>query len=87
MLHTAEAQFGDISGQSVIDLGCGCGILTIGAALLGSALCFGIDIDQGKPMQKQLCHDLIFRQSFYFTIIKLLDALFCCVLCMLTWHF
>jgi len=48
MLHTAEVQFGDISGRTIADLGCGCGILSIGAALLHSDLCIGIDLDDGK---------------------------------------
>ena len=45
MLHTAEYQFGDISGQFVADLGCGCGILSIGSSLLHSTFCVGMDID------------------------------------------
>jgi putative methylase len=36
---------GDISGKKVADLGCGTGILSIGAALLGADLITGIDID------------------------------------------
>jgi len=36
---------GDISGRSVIDLGCGNGILSIGAKLLGARDVAGIDID------------------------------------------
>ena len=47
MLHTAEFQYGDISGKTVVDLGCGCGILSIGSAMLESAWCVGIDIDSG----------------------------------------
>ena len=48
MLHTAEFQFGDIAGRTIADLGCGCGILSIGSTLLESALCVGIDIDDGN---------------------------------------
>jgi putative methylase len=36
---------GDIDGKKVADLGCGTGILSVGAALLGAALVCGIDID------------------------------------------
>ena len=36
---------GDISGRSVIDLGCGTGIFSIGASLLGASEVVGIDID------------------------------------------
>jgi putative methylase len=37
---------GDIKGKSVCDLGCGTGILAVGAALLGAATVTGIEIDQ-----------------------------------------
>jgi putative methylase len=37
---------GDIEGKRVLDLGCGTGILTIGAALLGAASVTGVDIDE-----------------------------------------
>ena len=36
---------GDITGRSVIDLGCGNGILAIGAKLMGAGSVTGIDID------------------------------------------
>jgi len=36
---------GDISGRTVMDLGCGNGILSIGAKLLGAREVFGVDID------------------------------------------
>jgi len=37
---------GDIVGKRVCDLGCGTGVLAIGAALLGAASVTGIDIDK-----------------------------------------
>lgn len=37
---------GDIKGKRVCDLGCGTGILAIGAALLGADTVVGIDIDE-----------------------------------------
>jgi putative methylase len=40
------AQNGDITGKTTCDLGCGTGILTIGAALLGAGQSTGIDIDE-----------------------------------------
>ncbi|PIK50191.1 putative methyltransferase-like protein 5 [Apostichopus japonicus] len=46
MLHTINASYGDIEGKLVGDLGCGCGILTIGAAMLGAGCCIGFDIDE-----------------------------------------
>lgn len=36
---------GDIEGRSVLDLGCGTGILAIGACLLGAAKVWGVDQD------------------------------------------
>jgi putative methylase len=40
------AQNGDITEKNIYDLGCGTGILTIGAALLGAEQVTGIDIDE-----------------------------------------
>jgi putative methylase len=40
------AQNGDITDKTICDLGCGTGILTIGAALLGAEQATGIDIDE-----------------------------------------
>ncbi|MCI0497604.1 MAG: METTL5 family protein [Thermoplasmata archaeon] len=44
LLFDAAMQ-GDMEGRSVADLGCGTGILSIGAALLGASRVLGIDID------------------------------------------
>ena len=38
-------QLGDIAGKTVVDLGCGTGIFSIGAALLGATHVQGFDID------------------------------------------
>eukprot|EP01106_Pelomyxa_sp_JSP_P008029 TRINITY_DN23027_c0_g1_i2.p1 TRINITY_DN23027_c0_g1~~TRINITY_DN23027_c0_g1_i2.p1 ORF type:complete len:243 (-),score=66.64 TRINITY_DN23027_c0_g1_i2:87-815(-) len=45
MLFAADATYGDVAGAHVADLGCGCGVLAAGAALLGCAACVGVDID------------------------------------------
>lgn len=44
MLHVAAGS-GDIEDQRVLDMGCGGGILGIGAAILGAGSVVGIDID------------------------------------------
>jgi predicted RNA methylase len=45
MLYTIDQTFDDIQGSSVADLGCGCGVLSVGAAILGSNYVVGFDID------------------------------------------
>ncbi|XP_075685542.1 rRNA N(6)-adenosine-methyltransferase METTL5 [Rhinoderma darwinii] len=47
MLYTIHNTFGDIEDKVIADLGCGCGVLSIGAAMLGAGLCIGFDIDEG----------------------------------------
>jgi len=44
LLWTAYAN-GDVAGRSVLDLGCGSGILSIGAWALGASDVTGVDID------------------------------------------
>lgn len=36
MLYTIHNTFDDIENKIVADLGCGCGVLTIGSAMLGA---------------------------------------------------
>ncbi|XP_064647569.1 rRNA N6-adenosine-methyltransferase METTL5-like [Lineus longissimus] len=45
MLHTISASFDDIENKLVADLGCGCGVLSMGAVMLGCSHCTGFDID------------------------------------------
>ena len=45
MLYTIDTTFGDIEGKLVGDLGCGCGVLSIGSCMLGSAMTIGFDVD------------------------------------------
>ncbi|XP_068683834.1 rRNA N6-adenosine-methyltransferase METTL5-like isoform X1 [Montipora capricornis] len=45
MLYTMDTTFGDIRGKLVGDLGCGCGVLSIGSCILGSAMTIGFDVD------------------------------------------
>jgi len=44
LVHTADLQ-GDIEGRTVVDLGCGTGMLALAAALRGPAAVLGVDID------------------------------------------
>ena len=50
LLHTAAYTFNDIIGKKVCDLGCGTGILAIGAAILGADYVVGLDIDPATIM-------------------------------------
>ena len=44
LVHTADLQ-GDIAGQTVLDLGCGTGMLTLAAGFRGPDRVVGVDID------------------------------------------
>uniref|UniRef100_A0A8C0EIN6 Methyltransferase-like protein 5 n=1 Tax=Bubo bubo TaxID=30461 RepID=A0A8C0EIN6_BUBBB len=44
MLYTIHNTFDDIENKTVADLGCGCGTLSIGSAMLGAGLCVRFDI-------------------------------------------
>jgi len=46
MIHVASWINNDIKRKSVIDLGCGSGILAVGAALNGAKEVYGVDIDR-----------------------------------------
>lgn len=46
MLHEIQTKYRDIDGCSVLDLGCGCGILSIGSVMLGASYVLGIDVDE-----------------------------------------
>lgn len=45
MLYEIQTKYGDIEGKFVADLGCGCGMLSIGSFLLGAQLTIGFEID------------------------------------------
>ena len=45
MLHTIQATFNDIENKSIADLGCGCGVLSIGSVMLNAGSVTGFDID------------------------------------------
>jgi len=45
MVFAIEQAYGDIVGKSVLDLGCGCGMLTIASSCIGASRNIGIDLD------------------------------------------
>ncbi|OUM62676.1 hypothetical protein PIROE2DRAFT_10996 [Piromyces sp. E2] len=45
MLYTAQSMYDDIEDKVVADLGCGCGVLSIGANQLGALYNYAFDID------------------------------------------
>ena len=45
-LYIAAYVYGDVVDKTVVDLGCGTGRLSIGAALLGAKEVFGVDVDE-----------------------------------------
>lgn len=50
MLRLAGYVHDDIIGKRVVDLGCGSGVLAIGAALIGGRTVVGVDIDRGSVL-------------------------------------
>ncbi|EFN52561.1 hypothetical protein CHLNCDRAFT_138547 [Chlorella variabilis] len=45
MLYTVANSYDEFEGQTVIDLGCGTAMLSIGAAMLGALHVVGVDVD------------------------------------------
>ena len=45
MLMAIESDFGELEGRAVCDLGCGAGVLSIGAAVLGAGSVLAVDVD------------------------------------------
>eukprot|EP01089_Gocevia_fonbrunei_P012017 TRINITY_DN2728_c0_g1_i1.p1 TRINITY_DN2728_c0_g1~~TRINITY_DN2728_c0_g1_i1.p1 ORF type:complete len:214 (-),score=41.24 TRINITY_DN2728_c0_g1_i1:5-646(-) len=45
MLFTIDSVYDEIEGRCIADLGCGCGMLAIGADMLGSSYVLGVEID------------------------------------------
>lgn len=46
LVHVMHSCYDDVEGRLVCDLGCGTGILAIGAAVLGAEQVVGVDIDE-----------------------------------------
>lgn len=54
-----EMRHRDIQGKRIVDLGCGTGMLTVGAALMGAEYIVGVDIDVGSILKaKEACQML-----------------------------
>lgn len=68
MLYEIQTKHGDIEGKLVADLGCGCGMLSIGSFLLGAQLTIGFEIDpdavQVRVNPNFVLHSTIFYCSF-----------------------
>lgn len=45
MLYTIQTNYDDLENKFVLDLGCGAGMLSVGASLMGAAHVVGIEID------------------------------------------
>jgi len=45
MIHTIASSFGDVEDRKILDLGCGCGVLSIGCVMLGAGSVTGVDLD------------------------------------------
>ncbi|MBC7120437.1 MAG: 50S ribosomal protein L11 methyltransferase [Candidatus Methanosuratus sp.] len=62
-----EMRHQDIRGKRVVDLGCGTGMLTAGAALMGADYVVGVDIDLGSILQaRRACKTLSVASSVDF---------------------
>lgn len=59
MLYAAQSQYNDIEGKSVADLGSGCGVLSLGAKMLGAEYVVGFEIDSDAiGIQYRNCNDI-----------------------------
>ncbi|KAH0561396.1 rRNA N6-adenosine-methyltransferase METTL5 [Cotesia glomerata] len=59
LLYTAQTQFNDIEGKSVADLGTGCGVLSLGARMLGADYVVGFEIDtDALEILSRNCEDI-----------------------------
>jgi len=45
MIHTIASSFDDVENRRILDLGCGCAVLTIGCVMLGAGSVTGVDVD------------------------------------------
>ncbi|CAD1471568.1 unnamed protein product [Heterotrigona itama] len=78
MLYCAQVQFNDIEGHTVADLGCGCGILSLGAKILGASHAIGFEIDSDAlKIQSQNCSEMeLFVEAVQCDILQYLPGRF-----------
>lgn len=78
MLYCAQSQYDDIKGRIVADLGCGCGILSLGAQMLGANHVIGFEIDSDAlEIQSRNCSDLeLFVEAVQCDILQYLPGRF-----------
>ncbi|XP_043495308.1 rRNA N6-adenosine-methyltransferase METTL5 [Polistes fuscatus] len=78
MLYTAQSQFNDIEGRVVADFGCGCGVLSLGAQMLGASHVIGFEIDSDAlNIFYRNCTDLdLFVESIQCDILQYLPGKF-----------
>ena len=58
---------GDIEGKNILDLGCGCGIFSIGSVLLGAEFAAGVDIDKDAiDLARQCMNDYNINNMEFF---------------------
>ncbi|KAF9571018.1 Methyltransferase-like protein 5 [Mortierella alpina] len=68
MLYTAHTTYDDIENKAVGDMGCGCGILSIAAAMLGSSYNVGFDIDPDAiAIAQENCEEFEIDMDFILT--------------------
>lgn len=72
MLYTIQSKYGDLENKVVADLGCGCGMLSIGSFLLGAQHTIGFDIDP-DALEVSVSYK-IFKTNFTFRQIFIFDA-------------
>ncbi|MCR5026262.1 MAG: METTL5 family protein [Methanobrevibacter sp.] len=58
---------GDIEGKNILDLGCGCGIFSIGSMLLGAEFAAGVDVDKDAiDLARQCMNDYNINNMEFF---------------------
>ena len=59
---------GDVENKSILDLGCGCGIFSIGSMLLGANSAIGVDIDEDAIGIARQCSEKFGINNINYTV-------------------